>query len=303
MTRPTVSDCTWVGDDGVQQAGFFVFNKAEDADENTPGWQGSCTSTVSGQAENATVTLLSNNPAPNTASGTGAIVDGTATVSGSLGDGDHTVTLRVADAAGNTNDPGAGMVVRVDVTAPTSAITSPANGATLLASADADPQADGLQTTITVSTDAEDGTSVSIRNGDAELATANVANGAASAAVTLPEGAVSLTAVATDEAGNATTSSAVSATVDSIAPVIAISSPAANASFGDDNDADDQTAGFQADVTVSAGQVENGQTVSVRSTVGGERCTAPTTGQDLTIRCTLLEGDQTLTAGGFRHQR
>ena len=145
-----------------------MFNKAEDADPNTAGWQGSCAATVAGQAENATVTMLTNNPAPNTPAGTGGIVDGTATVAGSLGDGDHTVTLRVADAAGNTNDPGAGMVVRVDVTAPTSAITSPANGATLLASADADPQADGLQTTITVSTDAEDGTSVSIRNGDAE---------------------------------------------------------------------------------------------------------------------------------------
>ena len=197
LTRPTISDCTWAGDDGAQQAGFLVFNKAEDADPNTAGWQGSCAATVAGQAENATVTMLTNNPAPNTPAGTGGIVDGTATVAGSLGDGDHTVTLRVADAAGNTNDPGAGMVVRVDVTAPTSAITSPANGATLLASADTDPQTDGLQTTITVSTDAEDGTSVSIRNGDAELATANVANGAASAAVTLPEGAVTLTAVAT----------------------------------------------------------------------------------------------------------
>ena len=47
---------------------------------------------------------------------------------------------------------------------------------------------------------------------------------------------------------------------------------------------------------MSASQVENGQTVSVRSTVGGERCTSQTTGQDLVIRCTLLEGDQTLTA-------
>ena len=86
--------------------------------------------------------------------------------------------------------------------------------------------------------------------------------------MTLPEGAVTLTAVATDEAGNATTSEAVAVTVDSIAPVVAVTSPAANASFGDDNDADDQAAGFQTDVTVSASQVENGQTVSVRSTVG-----------------------------------
>jgi len=296
LTRPTISDCTWVGDDGAQQAGLLVFNKSEDADANAAGWQGSCTATVAGQAENATVTMLTNNPAPDTASGTGGITDGTATVAGSLGDGDHTVTLSVVDAAGNTNEPGAGMVVRVDVTPPTSTITSPANGSSLLAAADSDPQNDGMQTTISVSTDAEEGTTVSIRNGDAELATATVANGAASAAVTLPEGAVSLTAVATDEAGNATTSSAVAVTVDSIAPVIAVTSPAANAAFGDDNDADEGLIGFQTEITVTTGQVENGQQVTVRSTVGGERCSETTSGAPLTMRCTLLEGEQTLTA-------
>ena len=50
-------------------------------------------------------------------------------------------------------------------------------------------------------------------------------------------------------------------------------------------------------VPVTATQVGNGRTISLVSSLGGERCTGTTNGGQVSLTCTLLEGaDQSLTA-------
>ncbi len=296
LTAPTTTDCVFAGDDGPN-AGIYTFNVAEDGDGQAAGWQGTCATTVTGGQDGSVVRVVSNNPAPNTVVGSAVLQNGAATASISLPDGSHTLTIQATDEAGNVSAAGIGQVARVDTVAPVVSLTSPANGAFLLANQDGDNETPGLQFTVAASSDAEAGTSIVFNANDAQLGTNVIEGGAGSVVATLPEGSVSLTAVSTDQAGNSTTSAAVSVTVDSQAPTIAITSPAANTELGDNDDVDEGLIGFQTNISVTTGQVENGQQVSVRSTVGGERCSEVTSGALLTMRCTLLEGaPQTLTA-------
>ena len=101
--------------------------------------------------------------------------------------------------------------------------------------------------------------------------------------MTLPEGAVTLTAVATVKG---TPRRVAAVTVDlrrsrCQAPQ--------RTRLGDDNDADDQAAGFGRTAVTQAS--ENGQTVAFVAPSGAS-VASQTTGQDLVIRCPA-QGDQT----------
>jgi hypothetical protein len=296
---PSAQAITVVGNDAVRLQTRLVLNVAEDEDVNSLGFQGSAQVNVSGAEVGATLQVLSNSPVPGTVVGAGVITgDVDHTVSVSLPEGIHQLTVRTRDAADNYSASNAGAEdFLVDTVAPVISVTAPGNASTLLVVDDTDVNVAGLQFTLRASTDAEAGTSVSFRNGVDELGAGVVANGAAEFATILPEGAISLSAVATDQAGNATTSGAITANVDSVAPTVAITSPVGGATLGDAQDVDDLAPGLQVDVGVITGSVADGQTLTVRSTVGGDRCSASTSGAPLTIRCTLLEGaNQNLTA-------
>ena len=73
-----------------------------------------------------TLTILSNNPSPNTPVGSVVLAsDSSATVSVTLVNGLHTLTARVPDSNGNINMTSPSQTVRVDVTPPSGTVPSP----------------------------------------------------------------------------------------------------------------------------------------------------------------------------------
>jgi len=130
-----------------------------------------------------------------------------------LTDGSHTIMASETDLAGNTGS--GSLTFTLDTTAPTPAITN-AGGLT-------NKTAQTIAGTIGV---ADAGLVVSIFDGATLLGTVTpLANGTWSKAVTLSgQGAHSLTAKATDAAGNTGVSAAVTYTLDTVAPAVAITS-------------------------------------------------------------------------------
>jgi hypothetical protein len=191
--------------------------------------------------------------------------------------GSHALTAIARDAAGNTATAAA-VTVTVDNSAPVVAITSPTGGA-LVAGA------------ITINADASDN--------DAVAGVQFLLDGAALGAedVTAPftaawntaassNGAHVVTAVARDAAGNTTTSSAVSVTVDNAAPSINITAPAGGSTVS-------------ASMTVTASASDNVAVAGVQflldgAPLGAEDTSAPyEAGWNTT---TAADGSHTLTA-------
>ena len=143
------------------------------------------TPTFVGTAEaNATVALFEGAVSLGTAkaSGTGAW----SIVSGTLSEGKHTLTARATDVAGNLGKFSTGLTVTIDTIAPTVAI--------------------GKVTTTSIAGTAEAGAKIDLNDGATKIGTVTadlVGQWAAPAALT--PGLHTLTAVATDIAGNATT--------------------------------------------------------------------------------------------------
>ena len=140
------------------------------------------------------------------------------TVNG-LGEGAHTVTATAADAAGNS----ATTVVTgfsIDTIAPAVFVTAPAGGSTLDAVA-----APGGNVAFSGTNEAGATVSISVDGGAAVPATVTgttwtvTVNG-------LAEGAHTVTATATDTAGNSATTALTNFTIDTIAPAVAVTAPA-----------------------------------------------------------------------------
>ena len=129
-----------------------------------------------------------------------------------LADGSHSLTAIETNAAGNLSGASAPLVVVIDTVAPALAITSTGGVTTQTAQ------------TISGTIDAADaGLTVSIYDGTTLLGTVTpAANGTWSEQVTLvaTQGAQSITAQATDAAGNVGTSSSVTYTLDTLVPSV-----------------------------------------------------------------------------------
>lgn len=135
---------------------------------------------------------------------------------GARGGTAHAIAARAVDSTGNVGEPSAPVTVTVDTFAPAApAISSPSEGAQLPSK------------TVKVEGTSEPGATITIaalRGADSGPAT-GVADGSGAWTVTgtASEGAVSLTAVATDAARNASAASAARVvTVDATAPVVTI---------------------------------------------------------------------------------
>ncbi|MBY0495127.1 MAG: hypothetical protein K2Y23_13030, partial [Cyanobacteria bacterium] len=123
----------------------------------------------------------------------------------------QTITVTATDAAGNQGS--ATVTVHIDRVAPAVAITSPAVGVVLTG-----PQ-------ITVNGTVSDASTVFVTVNDEPM---TVSGTTFSGQVPLPDGAATLTAKAHDLAGNETTVTR-ALTIDSVAPVITITEPSADA--------------------------------------------------------------------------
>jgi hypothetical protein len=130
--------------------------------------------------------------------------------------GSHTLSAVARDAAGNAT-ASANVTVTVDNTAPTVAITAPANGAT-------------ISGTTTVTASASDNVavqSVAFVVDGVTVSTDTTSPYSFSAATSgLSDGTHTLSAVARDTAGNSRTSATVTVTVDNNAPSVSVGSPA-----------------------------------------------------------------------------
>ena len=175
------------------------------------------TLTLSGTAEaNATVKVFD-----------GATLLGSAVANGSgawsyttaaLANGSHSLTATATDAAGNTGAASSAMSVTVDTVAPAAPTIASF-------STDSGTVGDGItnDNTLTLSGTAEANATVKVFDGATLLGSA-VANGSGAWSYTtaaLANGSHSLTATATDAAGNTgAASSALSVTVDTVAPAV-----------------------------------------------------------------------------------
>ncbi|WP_244239108.1 adventurous gliding motility protein AgmC [Corallococcus carmarthensis] len=134
---------------------------------------------------------------------------------GPLAEDTYTVTATATDAAGNESTPDSSTFI-LDLTAPTVAISSPANGAII-----------GTDT-VTVTGTSTGATSVTLTYGGTNYGPIPVdasGNWSYTLPVTLPEGSNTVTAVSTDTAGNTSTPATSTFTVDLTVPTVAITTP------------------------------------------------------------------------------
>ncbi len=141
-------------------------------------------------------------------------------VTGTLDEGDHSLTVTVTDAAGNVSDPSAPISFTVDTTAPDAVVDL------LLVNNNVDPAtpiASGSNTndsTPLLSGTAEPNSTIIVYDGQTPIGTATADNdGAWTFSPELTDGSHSLSVTVTDVAGNVSAPSAsVAITVDTVAP-------------------------------------------------------------------------------------
>ncbi|KAB8141140.1 hypothetical protein F8S13_20255 [Chloroflexia bacterium SDU3-3] len=234
--------------------------------------------TISGTAEaGSTVTVKESSTTLCTATTNGSGV-WSCTPSVALSEGSHTITATATDAAGNTSAASGSRSFTVDTSAPSApSIGSPAAG---VSSSSSQP---------TISGTAEAGSTVTVKEGSTTLCTAT-ADGSGvwscTPSVALSEGGHTITATATDAAGNTSAASGSrNFTVDTTAPSAPnIGSPSAGSLSG-------------GQPTIS-GTAEAGSTVTVKEG-STTLCTATTDGSgawSCTPSVALSEGGHTITA-------
>ena len=245
------------------------------------------TPTLSGTAAAAsTVTVYDGSTAlgTTTADGSGAW----SYTTGILSDGAHSLTAKATDAAGNQGVASSALSLTIDTTAP---VTPVIGGFT----PDSGTVGDGLtnDNTPTLSGTAEASSTITVYDGSTALGTTTAdGSGAWSYTTgTLSDGAHSLTVKSTDAAGNASTSSAFSLTIDTVAPGAPVISGFTNDSGTvGDGITNDNTPTLSG--TAAAGStitVYDGSTALGTTTADGSGAWSYTTG-------TLSDGAHSLTA-------
>jgi hypothetical protein len=195
-------------------------------------------------AVGGTVTILDNGAEI----GTATVTNGQWSTTVSLpNQGANAITVTDTDAAGNTGT--AAVTYTLESVAPTVAITS-TGGVTNQAG-------QTIAGTVTAAQgEAAIGTTVTLYDNGAEIGTATVTNGQWSTTVSLPnQGANAITASDTDAAGNTGASAAVTYTLESVAPTVAITSAG-----GVTNHASQTISGT---VTAAQGEAAIGSTVTL----------------------------------------
>jgi hypothetical protein len=204
-----------------------------------------------------------------------------------VSNGSHTLRAHARDAAGNVTTSGTLSItvnnVAADTTAPTVALSAPASGA-------------NVSGTVTVSASASD--NVGVVSVQFQLNGVNLGAADTTAPYSLSwnttgagNGTHSLRAIATDAAGNTTTSASRSVTVnnvssDTTAPTVSLTAPASNATVSNN-------------VTVSASASDNVGVVAVQFTLNGVNLGSPDTSAPFSLTWNTrgaANGDHTLRA-------
>src|SRR6266704_650108 len=237
----------------------------------------------------------------------GATLLGTATVAGdgtwsfatgTLAAGDHSFIATSYDVAGNSSSTAA-LTTTIDITAPVVAIDSTITTDTGSSSSDHLTNDQALDLTGTVS-DAHGIDRVEIHDGATLLGTATVAgDGTWSFATgTLAAGDHNFIATAYDVAGNSSSTAALTTTIDTTAPLVAIDSTITTdtGSSSSDHLTYDQTLDLTGTVSDAHGidrvEIHDGATLLGTATVAGDGTWSFATG-------TLGEGAHNLTATAF----
>ncbi|WP_416632192.1 Ig-like domain-containing protein [Acinetobacter baumannii] len=182
------------------------------------------TPALTGTVSDPTATVVVNvdgtdYPAVNNGDGTWTLVDNTLPT---LADGPHTITVTATDAAGNVGtDTG---VVTVDTTAPAAPVIDPVNGTDPITGTAEPGSTDPINATDPVSGQAEPGSTVTVTYPDGTTATV-VAGTDGSWSVPNPGNLVdgdTVTATATDPAGNTSLPGTGTVSADITAPVVAL---------------------------------------------------------------------------------
>ncbi|HYD69490.1 Ig-like domain-containing protein [Azospirillum sp.] len=185
---------------------------------------------ISGSAPaNSTVVLYEGATAVGTATANG-LGAWTVTATSSLADGAHTLTARATDTTGNVSAASTAFTVTIDATAPTAPGTPDLTAASDTGALSTDDRTRTTAPTLTGT--AEAGSTVVLYDGGATAigtATADGTTGAwtITSGASLADGAHTLTARATDAAGNTSTASAaLTVTIDTGAPTVSSTTPA-----------------------------------------------------------------------------
>ncbi|MCX6865712.1 MAG: Ig-like domain-containing protein [Verrucomicrobia bacterium] len=201
-----------------------------------------------------------------------------------LVDGDNTIAVELHQRDGTSSDLGLDMElisVALPGTPPTVALTAPADGASFTAPATIAITADAADTDGTV-------TKVEFFEGANKLGEDTVAPYTSEWTI-VPQGTYTLTAKATDNFGQSTTSDAVNITVappNTLPPTVAITTPANNASFT-----------TPASITISADAADSDGTVSKVEFFNGATKLGEAASEPYTYNWSnVAVGDYTLTA-------
>jgi hypothetical protein len=245
-----------------------------------------------GGLEGQTARLMRDWP-PGAQLATGTLTGGALTFNASLAEGTYSLTVTLTDGFGNPNirasnpvvdDPEAWLLLDVDATPPSLALTVPGKDVYNKADDTIDPLTEALELELRVSTSAQDGQVVTFGPGGG---TAQVAAGVASRVETFGQGSVTVTADVADACGNPAAQASRTILVDTLAPTLACSTPP------DGFSSMQQAVAFQCH---TAG-ITTAQLITVTSTVGGQRCQVPVDLDGTTdFSCNLAPGlAQTLT--------
>ncbi len=224
--------------------------------------------------------------------GTGTTSGNAVTFTGvSLAEGTHTLSVQASDEAGNAvAASGNSADVIVDVTAPTCAIFLPTQ-TSLLASDDEVPGTPGLQVTFVITTD---GASARLLVGGTEAGSGPAPGGTLTLlAVTLANGAPSITAECVDAAGNLATSAAYAPVIDGVLPTVAFNSPPATLGSADDAQPTTQI-GIQTSLNVDVSLTEAGRPVAIYLADAQGAPTGNALGSASTLTDTTAGGIETL---------
>jgi hypothetical protein len=271
---------------------------ANDADPALAGTQIAVSVTTTGLADGASVTL-----ADGTLGTAGVVVVHAGLAAANLGfsDGVHTLTAHANDAAGN---PGASAAVTfsLDSNAPVvaSVVVAKANGQGVInVAGNGNVETSGTVTsdvlvTFSSSNAIDDGARVTLQGAGGATQTVTASgNQARFTAFPFAQGTTNLVVVASDLAGNASTGGNTTIVVDTVRPVIAITSPTGTLNIA--SDLNPAVAGLQTNVVVTT-DAEDGQPVTFLDVAASLGSVATSAGGATLSNLTLADGTHTLTA-------
>ncbi|MDD2691365.1 MAG: DUF4347 domain-containing protein [Simplicispira sp.] len=255
---------------------------SDSGSSNTDNLTNDTTPTFSGTAEvGSTVTLYDTDGSTSLGSATATGGNWSITAS-TLSAGEHTVTAKATDAAGNVSDASNGLSITIDTTAPAAPSSPDMAAGTDSGTSNSDNTTSDTTPTFTGTAEANATvTLISSVNGTVGTATADGSGHWSITASALNSGAHTITATSTDTAGNvSSTYSGLSVTIDATAPTIIFSALSFSADTGSSStDFNTKTTEQTIDATLSTGidvgdivygSLDNGSTWSnITSKVSG----------------------------------